>query len=420
MLPLKYTKNRLIAFIGELNKLLTSEFPYYHPEEALHLLKRRFEYYLIALDKIDPQDEDSIRKLCNVSNQRIAQYLPYLGFILRSTNVRNAFEVFGPVLRLAGDIVEPEVSISKRKTRLILSSEWYYSPIIFHHLIELPHFVLVGLPAPESSNPLLVPLYGHELGHLVWANKKVIDQIKPKIRGIIFEKIRSQFPKKKIEDIADLFYFETWSFAEKWALKYAEETFCDLLGLYIFKTSFLHAFSYLISPIISPSRLYQKYPSMKVRVNNLVKAAINFSVGIPEGEAGYTSLFDDSIISKELSKEEKFLVSLADNALEGIIDQLINIAKEIADSTVFNDKLKKYSPSPDERDRIYNRFVQVVPAEKCKTLSDILNAAWKAYKDPALWENIPKIKEKKEHVLKNLVLKNIEVFEYEQILGESE
>lgn len=151
-----------------------------------------------------------------------------------------------------------------------------------------------------------------------------------------------------------------------------------------------------------------------------MKAAINFSVGIPEGEAGYTSLFDDSIISKELSKEEKFLVSLADNALEGIIDQLINIAKEIADSTVFNDKLKKYSPSPDERDRIYNRFVQVVPAEKCKTLSDILNAAWKAYKDPALWENIPKIKEKKEHVLKNLVLKNIEVFEYEQILGESE
>ena len=32
----------------------------------------------------------------------------------------------------------------------------------------MPGFVLIGLPAQESSNPLLMPLAGHEMGHIVW------------------------------------------------------------------------------------------------------------------------------------------------------------------------------------------------------------------------------------------------------------
>lgn len=50
-------------------------------------------------------------------------YLPVLGFILRSSNVRNAFEVFDPLMDMCKAIVGSDV-------RLIYSSEWDYSPFI--------------------------------------------------------------------------------------------------------------------------------------------------------------------------------------------------------------------------------------------------------------------------------------------------
>ena len=58
-----------------------------------------------------------------------------------------------------------------------------------------------------------------------------------------------------------------------------------------------------------------------------------------------------------------------------------------------------------------------MPAEKCKCLADILNAAWLAYRDLAFWEHNPQIAERKDTILKELVLKNIELFEIEQTLG---
>ena len=57
---------------------------------------------------------------------------------------------------------------ANRETRLILSSEWDYSPFMYDQITDLPSFVFIGLPACESANPLLLPLAGHELGHSVW------------------------------------------------------------------------------------------------------------------------------------------------------------------------------------------------------------------------------------------------------------
>ena len=59
----------------------------------------------------------------------------------------------------------------------------------------------------------------------------------------------------------------------------------------------------------------------------------------------------------------------------------------------------------------------VVPATGCNTLPDILNAAWKAYEDPRLWDDIPHVMKKKDSVLKDIILKNIEVYEIEQIMS---
>jgi hypothetical protein len=61
---------------------------------------------------------------------------------------------------------------------------------------------------------------------------------------------------------------------------------------------------------------------------------------------------------------------------------------------------------------------RVVPAEHCKNIADILNAAWLGFGDSLLWADIPQVRQKKDKVLKELVLKNLEVFEIEQIIAD--
>jgi hypothetical protein len=306
----------------------------------------------------------------------------------------------------------------KKITRLILSSEWVYSPYVYYEIPYLPGFALIGLPAPESSNPFLVPLSGHELGHLVWRKKELKSEIEPKIIEKIVEIIQARwaeyqqiFPFPEItpnEVRSHMFAVPNWEQAVDWALKQAEESFCDFVGLGIFGSSFLHAFAYLTSPNLSLMRSVY-YPDMKARSANLLKAAKKYELDIPKD---YESLFEDARHS-QLTDADKFRLSLADAALNEIVNDLINKAKSIVDSSALE------KPSKNEQERIYHRLKNVVPAEDCKTLPDILNAAWRAYEDPDLWKGNPRLKSNKDNILKNIVLKNIEVFEIEQILRKS-
>ena len=125
-----------------------------------------------------------VNNVCSISLKKLQTYLPLLGFILRSTNVRNAFEAYPPLLRLARRLLGAD-------TQLILSSEWDFIPVIYHSIRALPKYVLIGFPAPESSNPLLIPLAGHELGHSVWKspeNQPIRESFDEKINnGIVHE-----------------------------------------------------------------------------------------------------------------------------------------------------------------------------------------------------------------------------------------
>jgi hypothetical protein len=417
---LNYTEKRLRTFLQEIRHLSTSEFPYPDSRVALDLLERMFDYQLTRLSELDEESNiQVINEKCGDVVRLIVIYLPVLGFILRSTNVRNAFEVYRPSLRLAGDIIEPLTPFKERKTRLILSSEWDYSPYVYRELPLLPGFALIGLPAPESSNPLLVPLSGHELGHVIWAKNKIDSVFAPKIREKIIENIRTQWVEykeifqspaltpDKIEERLD--EYPNWAIADTWALKQAEESFCDFIGLCIFDTSFLHAFAYLISPNLLRQRSVY-YPKMKSRVTNLLQAAKIYNVSTPPD---YVALFEDDITPPR-TKADEFRLSLADSGLQGVVNDLIIAAKGVIDSSA----LKK-SPN-EEQLRIYKRLKAVVPAENCGTLPDILNAAWKLHGEDDRWKDIPHLHKKRDSILKNVVLKNIEVFEIEQIMGEPE
>ncbi len=150
MPTIDYTTNRIKAFLNEIDQLKQSEFPYPHPRDALDLLEERFKHHIDLLQRTPSTAPASvINNQCSVSLYDLHIFTPILGFILRSTNVRNAFEVYDPLLRLAQTILVAD-------TRLILSSEWEYSPYVYRSMTLLRGFVLIGLPAPESSNPLLV------------------------------------------------------------------------------------------------------------------------------------------------------------------------------------------------------------------------------------------------------------------------
>ncbi|MBI3410359.1 MAG: hypothetical protein HY040_18625 [Planctomycetes bacterium] len=305
MLPLEFARRRLRAVLHEINGLKDADFPYDHSREALVQLERVIQDRLTLLMSLTEGNKaDVIQTVCSESLLQIFRYLPLLGFILRSTNLRNSFEIFGPLLSLARKVLGPD-------TKLIVSSEWNFSPHVYKPIPVLPGFVLLGLPASESGNPLLVPLAGHELGHTTWQSQKLDEKFRP----IIEMSIKEQATNRKDEykqlfgkDLNDLFAAQDLSLAYTWALKQCEESFCDFLGLRIFSESYLFSFAYLATPGVNHRSAV--YPSMKDRVGNLVSASKTYNVEVPTNFADW---FSDEI-SGPSNDKESFLLNLGDKA----------------------------------------------------------------------------------------------------------
>lgn len=414
-----YARGRILSALDEISELEGCEFPYKHSEGALLEIKQVFEVYrdrLEQLNKLGDQAAPDLALTCSLSLRDLFRCLPLLGFIVRSTAVRNAFEAFGPLLAILRKAIEPKVGKKEsQKRKLVLSSEWSYSPLIYHEIPVLPRFAFIGLPSSESDNPLLIPLSGHEIGHSVWTTYKMDQEFRPEFIHAIKDYIRdhwedytSYFPKVKKEDLDTVLAVQqTWQQAQSWLFAQAKESFCDFIGLRIFGTSFLHAYAYLFAPNVSSPRSV-KYPNSIKRVSNLIAAANakGYKFRMPDG---YKDMFEDRPLPK-LTKGEKFQLAIADHVLGSKVNILIKRAEEIISGTVI------LKPCEKESDRIYERFKFVVPAQKAESLADIINGAWKAYNKSELWKHLPKINEEKENVLKDLVLKNIEIFTYEGLL----
>lgn len=411
---LEYAIDRILAFLDEIAKLKESEFSYKDSEKALDEIDRIFKSYIDILNKYDSSfDEGGIKQTYSQSLRDLFIYLPILGFILRSTNVRNAFETYGPLRRLARNILEPEKPLKDRSTKLILSSEWNYSPYMYPEFTDLPGYVFIGLPSCESSNPLLVPLSGHELGHFYWGKYNLAENYTTLIFDSIitiiinrWKEYNNIFPKISDQSMlfTDLFASTTWEQSKYWAMRHSEEIFCDFIGLRIFGVSFLHSLAYLLSPKIRGPR-HPEYPNMLNRIGYLIDAAKKYGITCP---SNYKNLFENSP-EPPLSDEDGFRLSIADEADALLINELMEKADEVVAAA-------EISSSKGEEDRILNRFEKVVPTEKCNSIVDILNAAWRVYHDQKFWRNNENIFKNKNTILKELVLKNIEVFEVEQIL----
>jgi hypothetical protein len=413
---LNASKQRVQAVVDEIKRLQESEFPYLHSRQALDQLGSQFDGELARLKSFDAQtDPEVVIEECKATVGYLFDYLPLLGFLLRSTNVRNAFEVFRPLLGLAKMLLKPFTSGSGQETRLVLSSEWSYSPFLSKASV-LEDFVLIGFPAPESGNPLLVPLAGHEFGHVLWTMAQVEKLLeKNRLDDSIVSWIQAAWDDySKLLNVThltpeeypnDLQKYEDLAVALPWARAQAEEVFADFVGIRVFGESFFKAFAYLLAPGL-PCQRSLTYPTMEQRVAYQIKAANHFEIHAPDK---YAESFHNEEVPK-LKKLEEFYLKAADQAVNEAVGRLIAVAGDLVNQSGI--------PVPancDEELRIWKRFHHVVPAEKCLSIVDILNAAWRSADDPLLWKRWPELVERRSKILKELVLKNIEVFDAERI-----
>jgi len=84
---------------------------------------------------------------------------------------------------------------------------------------ELPKFVLIGVPAFESSNPLLISLAGHELGHNVWNQEDLGKKFDAALRDEVLKALKTTYwnayqqiyPNTQPGDLlTDMYARQTW------------------------------------------------------------------------------------------------------------------------------------------------------------------------------------------------------------------
>jgi hypothetical protein len=431
---INFAEARLLAALQQIDLIAESEFTFSDGPKALGLIRKKLKKHLTDVASLRTDgvaDPKIIRAECHRALQGVDTVLPILGLIVRSTDIRNAFEIYGPIRQLAKLLVTGE---KDSKPCLIWSSGWDYVPMTFRRIKYLPGFVIITIPSSEAANPLLVPLAGHELGHRLWTDEKLEKRSsKPILEGVARfvqanykqapDQIRT-LPKKARNTVESLtkyltensYRFSVWNLMLLNATRQTEEFFCDLIGYFLFGESFVHAFAYLLSPR-PPHERWGEYPAMRARAALLIDARAKFATDVSDA---YTIPDDFAELFAE-EEQADFWARCADDAAIAAARGLIDVTIEFSRRDAWK-KLPELSTS--RRKEIKNHwFAWGVPPENAGSLGNILNAAWDATLDEKFWESFPPFQLQPEakraafrvEALREIVLKSIEVFEYELI-----
>ena len=426
----RLAKRKIAQFKDEIARVRTSDF--HHPGAKLALTKIDdvFNAILSDIDALPVDASPDVRQAhCSSLNATVDRFHKIVGFILRSTNARNPFEIYDPLLWTVKKLFD-------ENTVLILSSEWEFSPFTNPAILgRFADCIFVGLPVMEASNSLIIPLVGHELGHSVSG----------------FFHLSSQFAPSKETDLADMFtktwdefttYFKISSTDEmrerliladwgsiplEWMERQCEEIFCDLLGVKIFGMGYLYAFEYLACPNIGPTDL-EAYPAMDARAEYLRDAVILLSAkdrlqasdsttSAGESRNGWPTLeaYADRFIERidfaeegprvQLATEDRYLLQVAHKACRTLIPDLMKEANEICD--------RKELPVPtfEASRNAMERFRVGIPA--IAHMADVVNAGWLAYLEQDFWCNKSGWQRKRFEFINELVFKSLDVTEFE-------
>ena len=335
-------------------------------------------------------------QICANTNLFLSRHMKILGFILLSTNVRNAFEAHFPLKRLVRRVIS-------RDAKLVLSSEWDFEPFTYPMNIELlPEYILVGGPAPESSNLLIIPLAGHEIGHSAWSRHDFSKLIRPAVTKAIAAAISSNGPmvrqalKKLGRSSKEISYLQNTCL--NYAMRQLEEGFCDCFGLYVFGEGYLCAYEYFLAP--GEGKRSAIYPSALARVRFLRQAA-------SELELKYNPvIFDGWIDSAPRTGSDAEILALADIAVEKTVLALRKRTFE------FTRRRKVAAINEKAVDRVLSALKQRVPDSKGATLPEVVTAGWRYLRGK------PVMSDDEYGMLNELMLKSIEVSEFRLRVGQ--
>jgi hypothetical protein len=400
---IEFTKQKIGSVRSQIKHLRSSDFPYLEPKQALGLLDKVYQDDLGRMQDLSTASIDVRQSTCARANLNIARFKNVLGLILRSTNVRNAFEIYDPLLRLSRSLLGGE-------SKLILSSEWMFSPFTYPASFkELPEFVFIGLPASESSNALVVPLAGHELGHSVWRNtnaKGEIDLLLQSYVETVYHNNWNRFehlfgPADKTKLLTDLILRPKWVLSYRIAQRQIEEIFCDVLGVRLFGEGFLYSFLYLIAPNLGGLRS-TVYPKLNTRAKFLVESAKEFKFDVPEK---FEDFFTEK--SKKLPEVDEYIVAMADEAVGNLFPRVVEAIKDYCNQKTIP------VPSNESRDSIAQSLANISPIDDQRNLADIINAGWKLRLGLEAWDKYDVDENRKIEMLNDLIFKCIEVSEFE-------
>ncbi|HEY1753069.1 MAG TPA: hypothetical protein VGG29_17550 [Caulobacteraceae bacterium] len=376
------------AFLKQVRRLQGSEFPQEEGREALAQLETHFETLHNEGQLLpDTAAESLIQEWVDKIDQSMPAYTNILGFILRSTNTRNAFEVYYPIKRLIHLVLGEQY-------HLMLSSEWDFIPFVWPLNLEfLPEFVLVGLPAPESGNVLLIPLSAHEVGHSAWVRHDLESKVGPTIDGLVNAVLQPLDPVS-----ADI-----QSYIATVAKVQAQEVFCDLFAIKIFRESYVFAFAYFMSSCrterdpVDPAL----YPSIPDRFSYIMQAGGALGLTIPPE---LLAEFSTRQIVVSDGEGEGMETKAVDAAVAMAVPELQRIAFEVVEDANVPVVRKSFVKN------VLRALRSGEPYGGSAFLSEIVIAGWYALMEEGGLSSDGD--QKKYDLLMEILLKTVEVSEY--------
>jgi len=368
-----FALQRLSAAIGVTNILLNGDWPYQDSKEALLRIVRAFEKKKSDIESLD-QDvgDDILRPHCVDARDLLSRMAGLIGFIIRSSEVRNGFELYAPIRAIGRALLGVDI-------HLIIGSEWNYVPFAYPLPISiLNEFVLVGLPAFEASNALIAPAAGHELGHAVWRRtdlrKELTKRVDAEIVKIVSDRwgdFSGDFHSGANKDalLDDLEARSIWAVASNIAARQCEEIFCDIIGTYIFGQSFIFALMYLLLPD-NGARQSTAYPSSRRRAEYITSAAERFSVAVP-------SEFVSSFRNQD-PPDDKY-ARAADDAVQVLVPEIIDSVANYASRKGI------VLPDPEASRRSKDVLKDLQPPMNYNSVGELLNGAWDVRRELSSW-----------------------------------
>lgn len=387
-------RRRVRAFVDQISDLEEADFPHHDGAAALGLIKDAALAMQANLDRLPSGSITAANHACAHARIMVSRYTDILGFILRSTNVRNAFEVHFPLKRLIERSIGPDAS-------LVMSSEWKFVPFTYPMTLDLlPEYVLVGAPASESGNVLIAPLAGHEIGHSAWRKHDVRDRIIAELVSNIGNSStnlaadRDFLLRLLANSGGDLSKIQQMALQS--SLLQIEEMFCDLFGLFIFGGSYIYAYEYFLAP--GGESRSSSYPSSRKRVEFLIEASKQFGVTVED------HIFDNWIDSQQLAGGDAALLAIADDSVLNTFPALVEVAK-----TLFGE-LGLKTPNSETVERVADSLAKQVPDGSGATLPEIVTAGWQHLRARG---GLGEDQESDEFsALNELMLKSVEVSEF--------